>query len=372
MECRYHHAAFASETELAVNPHQHVGGSVDQQTDRAVGCQMKLRFQHHQRFARKSGEIDGGQVARQQNLFRIGGGDRFELAVVLRKPRTEHRTFRPDRKRLQVERKNRRLFQGDFVLQRNHQIGEFVECRRSLNAGNLLADHEGSSDGPEPFAADELRIDESENRADRGSRAVGVLSAVDRKADRLSEVSVAEQEGHDHERKIHFDVGEVRVSAVFHDFGADGFRRSVFAPCDRVADGAGERGFRGNAGESRLNEFAQVGFDEGLTFERGEELFRIDAVARMVDARIFVCELCGEFGISRRETRPEFAADGRAETVDEPVVVHPAERHGDAAFDVADGDSVFVEREINAFRPGLRKEFAADNAVPLLVELARP
>ena len=159
---------------------------------------------------------------------------------------------------------------------------------------------------------------------------------------------------------------------MFHDFCTDGFRRAVFTPADCVADGAGECGFRGNAGESRFNEFAQVGFDERLTFECGKELFRIDAVARMVDARIFVCELSGEFGISRREARPEFTADGRAETIDEPVVVHPAERRGDSAFDVADGKSVLVEREVDAFRPGFREEFAADNAVPLLVEFARP
>ena len=72
------------------------------------------------------------------------------------------------------------------------------------------------------------------------------------------------------------------------------------------------------------------------------------SVSGVIDAGVFKRILYGESGIARCKTGPEFAADGGAESVGEPVVVGSAVWSGDAPSEIADGHAVFVTGIVDA------------------------
>ena len=109
-----------------------------------------------------------------------------------------------------------------------------------------------------------------------------------------------------------------------------------------------------------LCQFADVRLHKRETLYDSVENFGVDPGSVMVDAGVFIRELCRQSGIPGCETRPQFTADRRAHSAGEMVVEASGPRRTQPHFQIADGNGVLVAHELHVFRPDVRQGFAAD------------
>ena len=205
-------------------------------------------------------------------------------------------------------------------------------------------------------------FDDTENRTASRGGTVGVVAAVDRKANRASEVAVAVKQTDDGIGDVRRCLESSEIRAVVDDLPARSL--PVVARIKGVEhdfDAAGNATVRGNAGERTADELAQIAFDERRGFKRRSENLRIDAVVRMIHARVAPGKRRDLVGFAGKHARPDFGSDPRAVAVLPDVVVAEAgKRRKQTVHHIELADAVFVPRSGDVGEPVVAEHALVD------------
>lgn len=181
----------------------------------------------------------------------------------------------------------------------------------------------------QPFRQTAFRIENSGDRTDGGTVAVGIHAAHDGERGIAVDGCVSVEKRHDHDLQV-VDCVDARHAAVgLVQFIQETVPVGVLSvPLKRGADRFGKAAVGRNFREADLNQRFRIRFGEGGADDGRREHFSVDAVFRMGPAGVAVGERGGQFRFAGHRIAPEVRPDCRADPLPVGIVEAAGEGGG--------------------------------------------
>lgn len=207
------------------------------------------------------------------------------------------------------------------VMEADHiDLGRVVEAGREAAVEGGVAEHG------------------ADNRAGRGTVAIGIECAHDRNADGVIELAAAVVQRNEDDEGVVNGVDDVHLAELVFEALDGTFPSGVFPePVEAAVNPVSEAALGGDMREADRNEAGELFFNEGSGDDGSEEHFAIDAVAFVGPMGVAPGELGGQGRVASGGVGPAVGADLGADPLAVGVAVAAAPFGSSIAFFAAGG-----------------------------------